>query len=172
MKSTQVDQDGNVRCPKCGGKQFTSKRTGKAKWAGVLTVGVGVAVMPKRLKCQGCGENLKTGSAKDSEWNKPETRQQRVTPEAAHADPATRTPSEPSLRQVPPAAHDEYAGVDEVKMRADEVELGDLLRWADRLGVVEDIETQRSGNRRVQLDDGKKPIGLAPFSKVKIRRLP
>jgi len=37
------------------------KRTGKAKWVGVLTVGVGVAAMPKRLKCNGCGENLKRG---------------------------------------------------------------------------------------------------------------
>lgn len=62
MKSTTVDRDGNVRCPACGAKQsFTSKRTGKAKLFGVATVGVGAVVMPKRLKCNGCGENLKRG---------------------------------------------------------------------------------------------------------------
>ena len=60
MKSTTVDEEGNVVCPKCGAKnQFAIKRTGKAKWAAVATVGVGVLAMPKRAKCLGCGTNLK-----------------------------------------------------------------------------------------------------------------
>ncbi|HWC22772.1 MAG TPA: hypothetical protein VG502_10780 [Flexivirga sp.] len=69
MKETQVDQDGRVRCPVCGGADFSDKRTGKAKLGaaglGVLTLGVGgalaAAAAPKRLKCRGCGENLKRG---------------------------------------------------------------------------------------------------------------
>lgn len=54
MKKTQVDESGDVRCPKCGAKSFTSKRSVKGKMsAGLLA--------PKRLKCQGCGTMLKTG---------------------------------------------------------------------------------------------------------------
>lgn len=59
MKSTRVDANGTVRCPKCGATSFNEKRTGKAKWMAVPTVGVGVLAMPKRLKCNGCGTNLK-----------------------------------------------------------------------------------------------------------------
>lgn len=63
MKSTVVDESGDVRCPKCGARNsFTVKRTGKAKLiAGVATGGVGIALMPKRLKCNGCGANLRRG---------------------------------------------------------------------------------------------------------------
>lgn len=62
MKKTVIDEEGDVRCPKCGAKNsFTVKRTGKAKWAGAVTLGVGALVMPKRLKCNGCGANLKRG---------------------------------------------------------------------------------------------------------------
>lgn len=40
MKSTIIDGGGNVRCPKCGAvNSFTSKRTGKGKLVGVVTVG-------------------------------------------------------------------------------------------------------------------------------------
>jgi DNA-directed RNA polymerase subunit RPC12/RpoP len=68
MKSTTIDENGDVRCPKCGARNaFTSKRTGKAKWATglatVVTFGaaavVAPVVIPKRLKCNGCGTNLK-----------------------------------------------------------------------------------------------------------------
>lgn len=65
MDSVKVDRDGIVRCPRCGSTQFNQKRTGKAKWAGVMMVGVGVAAMPKRLHCMGCGKNLKTQGALD-----------------------------------------------------------------------------------------------------------
>lgn len=61
MQETTVDKDGRVRCPKCGASDFSEKRTGKAKWMAVATIGVGVAAMPKRLKCRGCGQNLKRG---------------------------------------------------------------------------------------------------------------
>lgn len=62
MKSTIVTGDGQVRCPECGAvNSFTSKRTGKAKWAAGVTLGVGALAMPKRLKCNGCGTNLKRG---------------------------------------------------------------------------------------------------------------
>lgn len=62
MKSTIVDAEGIVRCPVCNARDsFTTKRTGKAKVMGVATLGVGMAAMPKRLKCNGCGTNLKRG---------------------------------------------------------------------------------------------------------------
>lgn len=53
MKSTKVDDDGEVRCPKCGAKSFAQKRTVKGK----LMAG---PMAPKRIKCLGCGTMLKT----------------------------------------------------------------------------------------------------------------
>jgi ribosomal protein S27E len=62
MKRAEVQSDGTVRCPNCGAvNSFTTKRTGKAKLLGVATAGVGAVAMPKRLKCNGCGTNLKRG---------------------------------------------------------------------------------------------------------------
>lgn len=69
MKRTQVQPDGKVRCPNCGATSFDTKRTGKAKLTsaavGAVTLGAGgvaaIAVMPKRIRCLGCGTNLKTG---------------------------------------------------------------------------------------------------------------
>lgn len=66
MRTTQVDEDGNVRCPKCGANAFTSKRTVAGKMAAGL-------LAPKRLKCQGCGTNLRTGSSQTAaaaQWSK------------------------------------------------------------------------------------------------------
>jgi hypothetical protein len=61
MKTTTVDEHGEVRCPRCGARNsFTTKRTGKGKLASVVTLGpLGLAITPKRLKCNGCGANLK-----------------------------------------------------------------------------------------------------------------
>lgn len=60
VKSTVIDENGDVRCPVCGAKNsFTAKRTGKAKLIGGATVGVGALLAPKRLRCNGCGTNLK-----------------------------------------------------------------------------------------------------------------
>lgn len=53
MKTTQVDAEGNVRCPKCGANSFTQKRSAKGKVMG------GFVLAPKRLKCNGCGKMLK-----------------------------------------------------------------------------------------------------------------
>lgn len=62
MKTTVVDERGEVSCPHCGARNsFTVKRTGKAKMAGAMFGGVGIALMPKRLKCNGCGKNLRRG---------------------------------------------------------------------------------------------------------------
>lgn len=54
MKKTQVDESGDVRCPKCSAKSFSAKRSVKGKMMGGV-------LAPKRLKCQGCGTMLKTG---------------------------------------------------------------------------------------------------------------
>ena len=54
MKSTIVDPDGMVRCPKCGAMSFTSQRTIKGKIASGL-------LAPRRLKRNGCGTALKRG---------------------------------------------------------------------------------------------------------------
>lgn len=62
MKSTIITENGEVACPRCGAvNSFTPKRTGKAKLLGAATVGVGALLAPKRLKCNGCGTNLKRG---------------------------------------------------------------------------------------------------------------
>lgn len=61
MKSTIV-KDGKVSCPYCGAENsFTTKRTGKAKTLGAVLFVPSIVVMPKRLKCNGCGRNLKRG---------------------------------------------------------------------------------------------------------------
>lgn len=54
MKSTKVDAEGVVRCPKCSATSFAQKRSGKGKLMGGLAA-------PKRLKCNGCGQMLKRG---------------------------------------------------------------------------------------------------------------
>lgn len=63
MKNVKVDQEGNLRCWKCGGKQFLAKRTGRAHVIGYLTVGVGALATKKKLKCQQCGEYNQVGNA-------------------------------------------------------------------------------------------------------------
>lgn len=61
MKKTIVDEAGDVRCPHCNSRNsFVAKRSGMAKWIAVPTIGIGVLAMPKRLRCNGCGKNLKT----------------------------------------------------------------------------------------------------------------
>lgn len=63
MKSTKVIDD-QVKCPVCGAvNSFTVKRTGKAKVLTGLVALPLIAVAPKRLRCNGCGTNLKTGTA-------------------------------------------------------------------------------------------------------------
>jgi hypothetical protein len=60
MEDVRIDSEGNHRCWKCGGKNFTEKRTARSKMA----VGVGALMTHKKLKCQDCGEYNDTGNAK------------------------------------------------------------------------------------------------------------
>lgn len=67
MRQGILDEDGQVRCPKCRSVSFRTKRSFKAKAgigiAGVATLGVGGAAgalaAPKRIKCLACGELFK-----------------------------------------------------------------------------------------------------------------
>lgn len=86
MQRTVIDENGDVRCPKCNARSsFSEKRTGKAKWIGFLTLGVGLLAMPKRLKCNGCGVNLK----RSKPVYRPSTQAVAATPAAQQAPPAT-----------------------------------------------------------------------------------
>lgn len=71
MRDVRVDAEGALHCWKCGGKNFDSKRTGRAK----LAVGIGALVTKKKLKCQLCGEYNQTGNAKP--YKEPASRKHR-----------------------------------------------------------------------------------------------
>jgi hypothetical protein len=60
MQDIRIDDEGNFRCWKCGGKNFDEKRTFRSKAA----LGVGALLTHKKLKCLGCGEYNDTGNAK------------------------------------------------------------------------------------------------------------
>jgi hypothetical protein len=80
MKSTIVDKDGDVRCPKCGARNsFITKRTAKGK----MTMGIAA---PKRIKCNGCGTNLK-----------------RATPAPAYRPPTKARAPSPLVKMDVPA---------------------------------------------------------------------
>ncbi|ORM29189.1 hypothetical protein [Williamsia sp. 1135] len=72
MQDIQLDDDGNFRCAACGGRNFSEKRTRRAKvigvTAGVATLGVAGAAAPlvakKKLYCQACGTYNQMGNAK------------------------------------------------------------------------------------------------------------
>lgn len=72
MEDVQVDGNGDLRCSNCGGKNFTQKRTRRAKvigvTAGIATVGVAGAAAPfiakQKLYCQACGTYNQMGAAK------------------------------------------------------------------------------------------------------------
>jgi Zn finger protein HypA/HybF involved in hydrogenase expression len=65
MRDILIDQTGQLRCPKCGGRNFDAQRSLKAK----VMFGVGALLAPKRLKCLNCGEMSKGGNAQP--WNDP-----------------------------------------------------------------------------------------------------
>ncbi|GAA3963095.1 hypothetical protein [Gordonia caeni] len=79
MKDIQVDEAGELRCATCGGKNFTERRTNRARLgggaAGVLTFGVAGAAAPlltkKKLRCQACGAFNQTGNAQRFTGNSP-----------------------------------------------------------------------------------------------------
>jgi predicted RNA-binding Zn-ribbon protein involved in translation (DUF1610 family) len=54
--------DHGLACPKCGGTQFTAKRSKMGKTIGFATLGVGGLVAPKsQVKCVACGTMFKRG---------------------------------------------------------------------------------------------------------------
>ena len=76
MEDVRVDSEGNLRCWKCGGKNFREKRTGRSKVVGTVSaltvVGVvvgaaGVLATKKKLYCIQCGEYNQVGNAKPFE---------------------------------------------------------------------------------------------------------
>ena len=64
MKDICVDKEGNLRCNKCGGKNFHGRRTARAHVIGYATVGIGALATQKKLRCQACGTYNKQGNAK------------------------------------------------------------------------------------------------------------
>lgn len=51
-----------LACPKCGGQQFTAKRSKTGKTVGVVTLGVGAVLAPKtQVRCVTCGTMYKRG---------------------------------------------------------------------------------------------------------------
>lgn len=62
-----VLKNGELVCPNCGSHQFDLQRTGKAKVGGYVTLGIGVMLLPKRIKCLVCGEYSKSGNAQANE---------------------------------------------------------------------------------------------------------
>jgi len=68
-KAAKVDDAGVLHCPKCGGTQFESKRSGFGKSVGagigLLSLGVGavaIAAAPKtRVRCVTCGKTFTRG---------------------------------------------------------------------------------------------------------------
>ena len=69
MEDIRVDDDGNLRCASCGGKNFHGRRTARAHVIGYVTVGVGALATQKKLRCQACGAYNKQGNAKP--WREP-----------------------------------------------------------------------------------------------------
>lgn len=53
---------GGLACPRCGGSQFTAKRSNTGKVIGFTTLGVGGLIAPKsQVKCVTCGAMFKRG---------------------------------------------------------------------------------------------------------------
>ena len=63
MEDIRVDDDGNLRCASCGGKNFHGRRTARAHVIGYVTVGIGALATQKKLRCQECGAYNKQGNA-------------------------------------------------------------------------------------------------------------
>jgi hypothetical protein len=54
--------DGALQCPRCGGTQFTAKRSNTGRVVGFSTLGVGGLIAPKsQVKCVTCGLKFKRG---------------------------------------------------------------------------------------------------------------
>jgi hypothetical protein len=132
MKSTYVDpKTGDVVCPVCGARnQFTVKRTAKAKWAGVPTLGIGTLALPKRLSCNGCGTNLKRGGGS--------------APPSAKASRSPAKASSPSSGFV--------SGRDRPKRPTGDAAWDTLVEFAKKLDVYETSGFGRRWLRRAEDD--------------------
>ena len=69
MHNIRVDTEGNLRCAKCGGKNFHGRRTARAHVIGFVSVGIGALATNKKLRCQTCGAYNKQGNAQP--WVEP-----------------------------------------------------------------------------------------------------
>jgi hypothetical protein len=67
MRDVLVDQHGDFRCPNCHGRHFDHKRTLRGKVAAGAVILPAALLVPKRMKCLGCGTYAKTGSAQ--QWH-------------------------------------------------------------------------------------------------------
>ena len=112
MKDVRIDRDGELRCWKCGSKNFENKRTFRAKAiggvAGVATLGLAGAAAPavtkKKLRCQACGEYNQIGNAKPYEDPVAATSSPRVRTDAPHQDAdvnALRAGAQAALNSAP-----------------------------------------------------------------------
>lgn len=136
MEDIRVDADGNFRCWKCGGRNFSEKRTRRAKviglTAGVATFGVPGVVAPlvarKRLYCQGCSEYNKMGNAQPYE---PESARpaeaKRVS--ARDQDTLDRIERQQRQRDQPSSRHTPSVGVS--RMEGKFLEVKKPMRRAD-----------------------------------------
>jgi hypothetical protein len=62
LSSAGVKTSHGLSCPKCGGTQFTAKRSNTGKVIGFATLGVGGLIAPKsQVKCVTCGLKFKRG---------------------------------------------------------------------------------------------------------------
>ena len=67
VKDIQIDEDGNLRCASCGGKNFHGRRTTRAHAVGFVTLGAGALLSKKKLRCQQCSTYNQTGNAQPYE---------------------------------------------------------------------------------------------------------
>lgn len=107
MRDIQLDDNGDFRCAACGGKNFSQKRTRRAKvmgvTAGVATLGVAGAAAPliakKKLYCQACGTYNQMGNAQP--YKPREARPVRPAPPARKQNsPKANTPTETLLMML------------------------------------------------------------------------
>ena len=98
MRDVLIDDEGNLRCPKCKTGTFDRERTVKAKTAGFLTVGPGLFLLPKRMRCLACGTISKSGNAKP------------LNPPGRQSKPPKATPMVPA--RPPQLTVDELEGLE------------------------------------------------------------
>lgn len=53
---------GILACPRCGGTTFKARRSRETKLIGILTLGIGTLLLPKRrVRCESCGKTFRRG---------------------------------------------------------------------------------------------------------------